>query len=626
MQKKTMSDKKTGEHLYMIRKTLLILLLGYLSNPQALWAQEDKSHFSQAFQVKKEYRIFLPGDYHSSKKSYPVIYYFHGNKGDHRFALDGVHQLVKDHQAILVAWNGRSSEADLRPYNIGYHANINYPNNFKDYFLDLVSHIDSSYRTLRDRSSRAIIGHSMGGFMSFYLAGKYPHLVGTAVSSKGSPEFFVGTPENHTLYSVRHTFMNLHGIRLRFYNGTDCELKYLNQEVHLAATREPGLDYEYKVFEGPHKLLPDQFADAFAFVMESFKNPLPKPARWRHADLYANFEVWNYRVESNLAEPGYIVLDGVTEGGLTVQTRRWLPDGGNIPGVNLKITTAALYIPGREYVVVDYDVEKNTRIVSRVISDSSGRISFATDHREHKIAISLSEKTAGIAFTGHSFEKNGLFLQTEKEGSLQIGLYNLGDRDKTKLTARLSTAHPDVTILKNTVEEEVLPAASGKFLENGFRIKVRNAPPTDGAPHYVRFRLTVSDAAGQSWEEDFDAPVFYNVPEFGDIGVDDGDSETFGSGNGNNIAEPGERIAVYQVSNRTRLYYDDPCVCNEKLVDELQPDKWGDGYALSSVVQIAEDCPPGHRIRFLASFENKVWKTIDRKVSWGYFYLTVGEK
>lgn len=614
-----------GERRYLVRKTLLFLLAGLALGAGNVWSQEDKSHFSKAFRVKKDYRIFLPGDYHRSGKNYPVIYYFHGNKGDHRFDLDGVARLVNDSQAILVAWNGRSDDADLRPYNIGYHSNINYSNNFKDYFPELVSHIDSSYRTLPDRASRAIIGHSMGGFMSFYLAGKYPHLVGTAVSSKGSPEFFVGSPENHTLYSIRHTFSNLHGVRLRFHNGTECELKHLNHEVHEGALREPGLDYEYKIFEGPHKLLPDQFADAFRFVLESFNSPLPKPARWSHADLYPDFEVWDYHVESNLAEPGYIVLDGVTDTGLTVRTRKWLPDGSSIPGVTIKVTTAPLYVPGKQYVVIDYDIQKKTRVVSPVTSDSSGRISFVVDHRDHKISITESGETAGIALIGHSFDGNGLFLSTEKEGLLSVSLFNLADRDKTKLTARLSTVHPDVTILKNTVEAEVLKGASGTPLD-GFRIKVRNAPPSDGSPHYVRFRLTVQDAEGETWGEDFDAPVFYNVPEFDDIGVDDGDSEIFGSGNGNNIAEPGERIAVYQISNRTRLYYDDPCVCNEKLIDELQPDKWGDGYALASVVQITEDCPPGHRIRFLASYENKTWRTINRKVTWGYFYLTVGEK
>ena len=88
--------------------------------------------------------------------------------------------------------------------------------------------------------------------------------------------------------------------------------------------------------------------------------------------------------------------------------------------------------------------------------------------------------------------------------------------------------------------------------------------------------------------------------------------------------DPGETIMIYQDSHRTRLYYDDPYVDGERLFDELQPDKWGDGYALSSLVHISKDCPVGHQIRFLACYEVKDWKTINRNVTWGNFTITVG--
>lgn len=607
-------------------RRFLFLMIWSLPGSYLLKAQEDHTHFSAAFQKEKEYRIFLPAGYHQSKERFPVIYYFHVNKGDHRFELEGVAELVKNSRSILVAWNGRSAPNDLRPYNIGYHSNVNYPFQFKDYFPELVHHIDSSYRTVKDRSARAIIGQSMGGFMCFFLAGKYPHLVGTAVNSKGSPEFFVGYPDNHTLYSMRHLFLNLHGVRLRFHSATECELKHLNQEVHQAALQETGLDYEYKLYEGPHKLSPDQFADAFRFVEASFKSPVPVPDRWNHADLYPEFEVWGYHVKSNLAEPGFIVLKGVTKDYLSVQTRKWMPSGAQIEGVKINITTAPIYKPGQHYTVVDYHVNENKRVVSVVQSDPSGRLRFEADHQDHKIAISESEGKAGIALGSYRCKGGGAFLIPGDRSEMQLTLYNLAGKEREGVVVGLSTTHPDVRLEEGMLEAGRIDAASEHSMKKSFTMQVANRPPADGAPHYVRFRLHISDRAGGKWEEDFDVPVFYDVPEFDDIGIDDGDSEIFGSGNGNNIAEPGETIAVYQGSNRVRLFYDDPFLVSEKLQDELQPDKWGDGYALSSVVKISEDCPVGHTIKILACYENKAWRTINRKVTWGYFYLTVGEK
>jgi enterochelin esterase-like enzyme len=156
--------------------TLIIFFIAGISGN--LNSQEDKTHFSKVFNREKPYRIFLPSDYASSQKKYPVIYYFHGNTGSHELDIDGVAQLVKDNPVILVAWNGRSIDSDLCPYNIGNHSNINYQVQLKDYFLELLSYIDSTYRILPDRSDRAIIGHSMGGIMSFFIAGEYPDLIG----------------------------------------------------------------------------------------------------------------------------------------------------------------------------------------------------------------------------------------------------------------------------------------------------------------------------------------------------------------------------------------------------------------------------------------------------------------
>ncbi|MGV8094578.1 MAG: alpha/beta hydrolase-fold protein [Mangrovibacterium sp.] len=117
------------------KNSLFLFFLFLLINfNTASFAQEDHVHFSKVFGREKPYRIFLPEGYETSQEKYPVIYFFHGNTGSHELNIDGVAQLVKENPVILVAWNGRSVESDLRPYNIGNHSNINYQVQFKDYF------------------------------------------------------------------------------------------------------------------------------------------------------------------------------------------------------------------------------------------------------------------------------------------------------------------------------------------------------------------------------------------------------------------------------------------------------------------------------------------------------------
>lgn len=591
-------------------------------------AQEDNTHFSKVFNGEKTYRIFLPSNYYSSQNRYPVIYYFHGNKDNHELNIEGLEELIKDNSVILVAWNGRSIESDLRPYNIGNHSNINYDVQFKDYFLELVDYIDNNYRTLTDRANRAVIGHSMGGFISFFLAGKYPDMIGTAVNSKGSPEFFIGSPENHTLYSVRYMFKNLLGVRLRFTSGTNCELVNLNNEVISGALNENGLDYTYQIYNGGHDQSPDEFKDNFNFIISSFKNPLSNPKRWTHTDLYPDFDVWGYEIRSNLNEPGYIELKGVTEGGMAITTKKWQPEGSLIPGIKIDVKTPAIYIPETIYTITDYNVTQEQKNEYEVKSDAEGKIKFSVNFEKHQIGIKRKGTPAELVFSSYKVNDKGKFLTQNEDSDLTIQLLNRGGLIGKGLKITMTTNTEGVTIANPTIEIDNIPEGNIVWLDKAFKVTANNKPTIDGSPFRIRFNLMISDDSNQTWMDEFDVPVFYNVPEFTNIGIDDGDSEIFGYGNGDNIADPGESVMIYEITNgshRLRLYYDDPYIDYERLYDEIQPDKWGDGYSLSSIIHIAENCPPGHKIKFLASYEVKDWKTIRRDVVWGTFTITIGE-
>jgi len=296
-----------------------------------------------------------------------------------------------------------------------------------------------------------------------------------------------------------------------------------------------------------------------------------------------------------------------------------------IPGVQISIKTAAVYKPNSSYSLLDYDETDSTKKTIAISSDSEGRINFTLNHQSHQVGIFEKNGPPEIVFAGHQINGKGIFLDQKKECNLNLRLLNRGGSVGKKIKIELSTSTEGIVIANPTIELENIPSGELRRLPSDFKVTATNKPTTDGSPFWVRFNLVITDDKGRIWKDEFDAPVFYDIPEFTNIGIDDGDSEIFGSGNGNNIADPGETIMIYQDSHRTRLYYDDPYVDHERLYDELQPDKWGDGYAISSLVHISKDCPPGHQIKFLACYEVKEWKTIKRNVTWGVFTITVGQ-
>src|SRR5580765_1122105 len=60
----------------MLFAALFLLLASSASAADALI--QDRTHDSQVFGETRNYRIFLPPDYATSGKRYPVIYWFHG--------------------------------------------------------------------------------------------------------------------------------------------------------------------------------------------------------------------------------------------------------------------------------------------------------------------------------------------------------------------------------------------------------------------------------------------------------------------------------------------------------------------------------------------------------------------
>jgi enterochelin esterase-like enzyme len=610
-----------------MKNVLYYLLIVFLLASTQGVAQQDLSHFSKTYKAEKQYRIFLPAGYDESKKKYPVIYFLHGNSGTHELKVEGVSALANEKDVIIVALNGRSDPADRRPYNIGGDASVQYAAQFKDYFLEVVSHIDSAYRTLDDRAVRALIGHSMGGFMSFLLAGKYPDLIGTAVDIKGSPEFFVGYPDNHTLYSLRFMFKNLLGVRLKLHNSTVDELVHLNDEVNEGAKREEDLDYVYQVYPGGHAYTAREFRDAVSFVVASMKNPLANPSRWHHCDFYPDFNVWGYSVKSNLREPGFIDLKGVTKGGMRISTRKWEPQGTVIPGVEIEVTTAPVYAPGSTYTLFDLNETSKTKKSSVVKSDQAGKIRFSVNHEPHQIGIFRKNDPPEIVLITHQVNGHGIFLEQNEESKLNLQLLNRGGSAARKLKVTLSTTTGGVNIESATQEMGDIAPGEIRPATSPFSVTASNPPPADGSPAAIRFNLSITDDKGNSWKDEFDAPVFYDVPPFTKIGIDDGDRGKLGLGNGNHIAEPGETFSVYQGSHLIRMYCDDSYVEGEHLVDTVLPDKWGgDGFTITSLIRISKDAPIGHQIKFLASFEEKEWKVIKRNVTWGTFTLTVGKE
>jgi endo-1,4-beta-xylanase len=166
-------------------------------NPQPTPAAAYHTYHSHTINQQTDYLLYLPPNYDTDKDRYPVIYWLHGY-GAHPHHADAFIQTLD--AAIR---EGRC------PPTIAV-----IPNGLRDSWYvdaadgsqpiesiltkDLIPHIDATYRTIPDRTARALEGFSMGGWGAAHLLFKHPDLFAAAT--------LVGAPI-HTPASFRRWHM-----------------------------------------------------------------------------------------------------------------------------------------------------------------------------------------------------------------------------------------------------------------------------------------------------------------------------------------------------------------------------------------------------------------------------------
>jgi len=132
---------------------------------------------SAILNMEVHYSIYLPADYYTSERSYPVTYLLHGY-GD---ADDGWIQFGEVNRLAEVA----TKEGKIPPMIIvtpdgfkSFYLNAADGSfNYEDFFIkEFIPFIEKTYHIKTEKRFRGIAGLSMGGYGSMLYALKYPNL------------------------------------------------------------------------------------------------------------------------------------------------------------------------------------------------------------------------------------------------------------------------------------------------------------------------------------------------------------------------------------------------------------------------------------------------------------------
>jgi len=233
---------------------------------------------SEILKSERKFAVYLPPDYETSQRSYPVLYLLHGMGDDQTGWVQFGEILRITDKAIK---EGTATPMiiimpDANTEKVGYYNTIDGKWNYEDFFFEkLMPYVEKTYRIKSEKRFRAIAGLSMGGGGSFMYAMHHPELFSSAcplsayigplsiedfkvqlqrMNSKVKDEAKINSYfENHNAISLieKTDVEKMKSIRWFIDCGDDDFLFEGNSLVHIAM-RKKDISHEYRVRNGGH--------------------------------------------------------------------------------------------------------------------------------------------------------------------------------------------------------------------------------------------------------------------------------------------------------------------------------------------------------------------------------------
>jgi enterochelin esterase-like enzyme len=192
-----------------MKKILFTLLLSLTVT--GLMAQSGKvfdnlSMTSKILKMERKYAIYLPPDYETSQRSYPVLYLLHGAGDDQTGWVQFGEVLNIADEAIN---EGKATPMiivmpDANTRKRGYVNDIKGEWRYEDFFFEeFMPFVEKTYRIKGEKRYRAVAGLSMGGEGTFIYALHHPELFSSAcpLSAATGPKT-IDDMKNYRLWSA----------------------------------------------------------------------------------------------------------------------------------------------------------------------------------------------------------------------------------------------------------------------------------------------------------------------------------------------------------------------------------------------------------------------------------------
>ncbi len=269
--KKNMTMKKLLSLFFILAMTSILMA-------QTGKVMDDLTVPSKILKMDRKYAVYLPPDYGTSQRSYPVLYLLHG-AGDDQTGWVQFGEILTIADAAIKSGSATAMIIVMPDANTGKRGYVNDVKGewrYEDFFFqEFMPFIEKEYRIKADKRYRAIAGLSMGGEGTFIYALHHPELFSAAcpLSAATGPKN-IEELKNYRLwqgvegitdaqkeayfkqYSVLNLIQNMpddqkKAVRWYIDCGDDDFLYEGNCLVHIAM-RQKEIPHEFRIRDGAH--------------------------------------------------------------------------------------------------------------------------------------------------------------------------------------------------------------------------------------------------------------------------------------------------------------------------------------------------------------------------------------
>ncbi len=280
----------------LIILTNLTMILIFSTFAQTGKVFDNLTMSSKILEGERKFAIYLPPDYETSERSYPVLYLLHGG-GDDQTGWIQFGEVL--HIADKAIQEGTATAMiivmpDASTGKRGYFNDINNTWLYEDFFFEeLMPYIEKMYRIKTERRYRAVAGLSMGGGGTLVYALHHPELFSSACPLSPSISYSIESLkvrlerynekynekdlqayyEKHSALEMINSMSKEDVSKVRWYIdcGDDDFLFEASSLLHIAM-RKKEIPHEFRIRDGAHNWTywRESLPEVLKFVSDTF--------------------------------------------------------------------------------------------------------------------------------------------------------------------------------------------------------------------------------------------------------------------------------------------------------------------------------------------------------------------